>query len=47
MSTESNKIDEPLKVEDAETINPPPAAEKVLLGYITIVFVRPFLYISS
>ncbi|KAL7599420.1 uncharacterized protein At1g32220, chloroplastic [Lactuca sativa] len=31
LSTESNKIDEPLKVEDAETINPPPAAEKVLV----------------
>ncbi|CAH1427349.1 unnamed protein product [Lactuca virosa] len=32
LSTESNKIDEPLKVEDAETINtPPPASEKVLV----------------
>ncbi|KAJ0730698.1 putative NAD(P)-binding domain, NAD(P)-binding domain superfamily [Helianthus annuus] len=32
LSTESNKIDEPLKVEEAETINvPPPPAEKLLV----------------
>nr|KAJ0201201.1 hypothetical protein LSAT_V11C600304940 [Lactuca sativa] len=32
LSTESNKIDEPLKVEEAETVNvPPPPAEKLLV----------------
>nr|GEW25775.1 NAD(P)-binding domain-containing protein [Tanacetum cinerariifolium] len=32
LSTESNKIDEPLKVEEAETINtPPPLTEKLLV----------------
>ncbi|KAL4565018.1 hypothetical protein LXL04_029100 [Taraxacum kok-saghyz] len=30
-STESNKIDEPLKVQEAETINPPPPPEEKLL----------------
>ncbi|GJT74416.1 NAD(P)-binding domain-containing protein, partial [Tanacetum coccineum] len=31
-STESNKIDEPLKVEEAETLNvPPPPADKLLV----------------
>jgi hypothetical protein len=31
MSTDSNKVDEPLKVEEAETVNvPPPLTEKVL-----------------
>lgn len=32
LSTESNKIDEPLKVEEAETVNiPPPPADKLLV----------------
>ncbi|KAK9079906.1 hypothetical protein SSX86_001580 [Deinandra increscens subsp. villosa] len=32
LSTESNKIDEPLKVEEAETVNvPPPPVEKLLV----------------
>ena len=31
LSTTSNKVDEPLKVEEAETVNiPPPPSEKVL-----------------
>ncbi|EEF46829.1 conserved hypothetical protein [Ricinus communis] len=32
LSTDSNKVDEPFKVEEAETVNvPPPAAEKLLV----------------
>lgn len=39
LSTESNKIDEPLKVEEAETVQtPPPAVEKVLSGYVCVEF---------
>ncbi|GAB2286589.1 hypothetical protein Dimus_020986 [Dionaea muscipula] len=31
MSTDSNKVDEPSKVEEAETVNVPPASEKLLV----------------
>lgn len=44
LSTESNKIDEPFKVEEAETVNvPPPPSEKVLVrtfGPIYCLFIN-------
>lgn len=45
LSTDSNKVDEPFKVEEAETVNdPPPQSEKVLffrnsLACFILVFV--------
>lgn len=39
LSTESNKVDEPFKVEEAETVNvPPPPTEKVF------VFIRAYMH---
>lgn len=49
LSTDSNKVDEPLKVEEAETVDiPPPPTEKVIsrMGYHLLFFFSSYRFLG-